>query len=152
MGVEAFGIVLIVVSVTAFVVAALSFVGTGTIYQSLGRTGAFSMDRDSDAPSAPRGMTQPVGADPRTDPVAREEVRQMLEAKNVRRVARGQAPLDIDAEMETLLAPAPVRVDAELRAEVRVLVEMRNRRRVEKGQAPLDVDSEIERQLRDLGA
>jgi hypothetical protein len=141
---EAFGTVLIVICVLAVIVAALSFRGSGNIYKGLGRTGPFSMDED-DVPRPP-----PTSA-AANSPEAREEIRQMLEAKSARREARGQAPLDVDAEIEKLTAPQVPR-DAELREEVRQLVVARNERRMRQGKPPLDVDDEIERQLRDLGA
>jgi hypothetical protein len=72
----------------------------------------------------------------------------MLEARNARRAARGQAPRDVEAELRELTAqPA----DPELRDEVRALVEARNARRVARGEAPLDVDAEVDRRLRELG-
>jgi hypothetical protein len=77
------------------------------------------------------------------------EIRQMLEARNARRAARGEAPQDVDAQLRELTAPAP---DPELRAEVRALVESRNARRIERGEEPLDVEAETERRLRELGA
>jgi hypothetical protein len=143
--VGAFGTVLIVISLLAVVVAVVSFWGSGKIYRGLGRTGAFAMEDE-----APR-RTAPPPASPASDPVAREEVRQMLEAKSARREARGEEPLDIDAEMAELMRPA-VTVDASLREEVRQLVVARNERRMRQGKEPLDVETEIDRQLRDLGA
>jgi hypothetical protein len=83
--------------------------------------------------------------------VAREEVRQMLEAKSARREARGEDPLDVEAEMADLLRPS-VTVDEQLREEVRQLVVARNERRMRQGKEPLDVETEVDRQLRDLGA
>ena len=76
----------------------------------------------------------------------------MLEAKSARREARGEAPLDVDAEMAALAGPSPAGVDDELREEVRQLVVARNDRRLARGQEPLDVEAEVDRQLRDLGA
>ncbi|MGN6275252.1 MAG: hypothetical protein ACTHNP_04880 [Solirubrobacterales bacterium] len=83
------------------------------------------------------------------------EVRQMLEAKSERRRQRGEAPLDVEAETERLLAAAKQprgeeAIDAELRAEVRQLVVVRNERRLRQGLEPLDVEAEVERQLADL--
>ena len=75
----------------------------------------------------------------------------MLESKSARREARGHAPLDIEAEMASLTAPATPR-DAALREEVRQLVVARNERRLRQGKAPLDVEEEVERQLREFGA
>jgi hypothetical protein len=83
------------------------------------------------------------------------EVRQMLEAKSERRRQRGEAPLDVEAEAERLLAAAEQprgeeAMDAELRAEVRQLVVARNERRMREGLEPLDVEAETEKQLADL--
>jgi hypothetical protein len=76
----------------------------------------------------------------------------MLEAKAYRQNARGQEPLDVDAELKRLLeTQGPgVHFDAGLRAEVRDLVVARNHRRLRRGEEPLDVDAEVERQLADL--
>jgi hypothetical protein len=140
----AFGTVLVVVAVVAVVVAFFSFRGSGTIYKGLGRTGGLSLDQDESARMAPTSAAA-------NSAEAREEIRQMLEAKNARREARGQAPLDIEAEVESLTRPQVPR-DAELREEVRQLVEARNERRARQGKPPLDVEEEIDRQLRDVGA
>ena len=140
---ESFGVVLIAVSIVAVIVAALSFYGSGKIYKGLGRSGAFTMDE----PERPKGP-QPMTAASRAE--AHEEIRQMLEAKSARREARGQAPLDVEAELASLTAPATPE-DAQLREEVRQLVVARNERRMRQGKAPLDVDEEVERQLREFG-
>ena len=136
-----FGTVLIVVAVVAAVAAAASFWGSGRIYNGLGRSGSLTMDGDGDggpAPSAPSG------------PEAREDIRQMLEAKSARLEARGQGPLDVDAELDSLTRATGA--DPALREEVRQLVVARNERRLRHGDEPLDVEAEVERQLRDLGA
>ena len=73
----------------------------------------------------------------------------MLEAKSARRQARGEAPLDVDAEMEGLMGAGAA--DPGLRDEVRQLVVARNERRLRQGKEPLDVEAEVERQLRALG-
>ncbi len=140
---EAFGTVLIAITLVAVVVAALSYWGSGKIYRGLGRGGAFSIDEPE-----PSRTPQPASAAATAE--AREEIRQMLEAKSARREARGQAPLDVEAELEALTAPATPR-DAALREEVRQLVVARNERRMRQGKAPLDVEEEVERQLRELG-
>ena len=64
---------------------------------------------------------------------------------------RGEAPLDIDAEMAALASTAPA-VDPGLRAEVRELVVAHNARRARRGEEPLDVESEVDRRLRKFGA
>lgn len=98
----------------------------------------------------------PKGAGPAVDPaIQAAEVRQMLEAKSERRRLRGEAPLDVEAETERLLAAAEQprgaeAIDAELRAEVRGLVVARNERRLREGLEPLDVEAETERQLADF--
>jgi hypothetical protein len=138
--VEAFGTVLIVVCVLGVVAAAISYWGSGEIYSGLGRTGGLSMDDDAGRPSAPVAG----GAE------AREEIRQLLEAKSARREARGQAPLDIEAELEALTS-SPVQADPGLREEVRQLVQARNERRLRQRKPPLDVEAEVDRELRDLG-
>ena len=103
------------------------------------------MDHDETAPRARR----PAAPPPRPRPS--EEIRQLVEAKSARRVARGEAPLDIDAEIAALTQPAAAGADAGLREEVRQLVIARNERRLARGQEPLDVEAEVERQLRELG-
>jgi hypothetical protein len=140
---DAFPIVIIGVSVAAIVVAVLVTVASRGMYDRIGR-GAFSLD----TPDRPRGP-EPGSAAARAE--ATEEIRQLVEAKSARRVARGEAPLDVEAEVAALTRPAEPSVDAELREEVRSLVVARNERRIARGQEPFDVEAEVERQLRDLG-
>lgn len=95
------------------------------------------------------------GPQPIDPAIQAAEVRQMLEAKSERRQQRGEAPLDVEAEVERLLAATEQprgeeTMDAELRAEVRQLVLARNERRLREGLEPLDVEAETERQLADL--
>ncbi len=136
--VEAFGTVLIVLALVAVVVAVASYWGSGRLYSGLGG-GGFGMDHDERRPAAP---ASPQSAE------AREEIRQMLEAKSARREARGEAPLDVEAELAALTEAAPTD-DPALREEVRQLVVARNERRARQGKEPLDVEAEVERQLRD---
>lgn len=97
-----------------------------------------------------------AGAGAAVDPaIQAAEVRQMLEAKSERRRQRGEAPLDVEAETERLLAAAEQprgadAIDAELRVEVRALVVARNERRLREGLEPLDVEAETEKQLADF--
>jgi hypothetical protein len=133
---DAFGTVLIAVSLLAVVVAVISYWGSGRIYTGLGR-GDLELERD-----------RPVAAASAAE--AQEEIRQMLQAKSDRRAARGEAPIDIDAEMASLMC-GPSTADPALRDEVRQLVVARNERRLRQGKEPLDVEMEVERQLRDLG-
>jgi hypothetical protein len=142
---EAFPIVLIAVVVVALIAAFVAFLGAGKVYEGIGR-GAFALD-ESDGPRAPEPGSSAARAE------ADAEIRQMLEAKSARREARGEAPLDVDAEIAALSGPPGASgADDELREEVRQLVQARNDRRMARGQEPLDVEAEVERQLRDLGA
>jgi hypothetical protein len=137
-----FGTVLIVVVLVAIVVACLSYIGTGGIYSGLGRTG-LALDEPDLRPGPPPGSAA-------ANAEAREEIRQMLEAKSHRMEARGEGPLDIDAEMAELTAPTGGD-DPALREEVRQLVVARNERRMRRGEQPLDVESEVDRQIRKFG-
>jgi hypothetical protein len=132
-----FGTIIIVVAVVAVVLAAVSYWGSGRVYGSIGESDL--MMRRETASAAPDSAE------------AREEIRQMLEAKSARREARGEAPLDVEAELAALTQGAPG-ADHELREEVRQLVIARNERRMRRGEEPLDVEAEVERQLRSLGA
>jgi hypothetical protein len=132
-----FGTVLIGVSLVAVVVAAVSYWGSGRIYSGLGR-GDLEMERDRPAAATASAAE------------AQDEIRQMLEAKSRRREARGEAPLDVDAELQELTSGSPAPGDPALREEVRQLVIARNQRRLRQGKEPLDVEAEIDRQLRDL--
>jgi hypothetical protein len=139
---DAFGIVLVVVVVAAALVAVATLVASSRTYDEIGR-GGMSLRDGSD-----RGPREPAGAAPPTAAAERdEEIRQMLEARNARRVRRGQEPLDVEAELATLSHP---RVDPALEAEIRALVEARNARRARHGQEPLDVDAEVARRVREL--
>lgn len=139
-----FGTVLIVITLLGIVAAvATLFFGGPSPYDSIGR-GDLSLDRHEGG----RGPA-PGSAAARTESEA--EIRQMLEAKSDRRERRGEAPLDIDAELAALTQSAGGGQDPELREEVRQVVLARNERRIARGQEPLDVDAEIDRQLRDAG-
>jgi hypothetical protein len=99
----------------------------------------------------PRGHEAPAPIDPA---IQAAEVRQMLEAKAVRRRERGGPEFDVEAESTRLLAAAaeapPAARDEALRAEVRQLVIARNERRRRQGLEPLDVEAETARQLAEL--
>ena len=143
---DAFPVVIIGVSVVAIVVAVVVSLASGGLYDRIGRGGTFGLD--TDGPSRAPGGPAPGSAAARAE--ADEEIRQLVEAKSARRVARGEAPLDVEAEIRALSRPAPA-ADAGLREEVRQLVIARNERRMARGQEPLDVESEVDRQLRELG-
>jgi hypothetical protein len=131
-----FGTIIIVVAVVAVLLAAVSYWGSGRIYGDIGASDLVMQREPSAAPDSAE---------------AREEIRQMLEAKSARREARGEQPLDVEAELQALTQADP-HDDPALREEVRQLVIARNERRMRKGQEPLDVEAEVERQLRALGA
>lgn len=136
---EAFGIVIFVVVGVAVVAAIYAAAGSGSLYKQIGR-GGLSLNEDDD-------RVRPVSAAV-SRAVADEEIRQMLGARNARREARGEAPLDIDAELARLTAPA---VDPQLESEIRALVIARNERRERRGKPPLDVEDEVRRQIAELG-
>jgi hypothetical protein len=138
---ETFGIAVIVIAVVAGLAAILSYVGSGQIYSSIGK-GSFALDVE-DRPAGPKAGSPAAKAE------QAEEIRQMLQAKSERRQARGEAPLDVDAELAALLRP-PGGDDPELREEVRQLVIARNERRARRGEGPLEVEAEVDRQMRDL--
>ena len=145
---DAFPIVIIGVSALAIVIAVIATFasgGSGGLYERIGR-GGFSMDGEDQ-----QRRPGPALGSPAAKAEAAEEIRQRVEAKSNRRVARGESPLDIDAEIAKLTQSAPAPADEGLREEVRQLVIARNERRVRQGKEPLDVESEVERQLRDLG-
>jgi hypothetical protein len=142
---EAFPIVIIGISIVAIVVAVAASLASGGLYERIGR-GGLSMDGHEQQ----RGGG-PTPGSPAAQAEADEEIRQLVEAKSARRVARGQAPLDVDAEIAALTRPAAPAVDEGLRDEVRQLVVARNARRLRQGKDPLDVEAEVDRQLRDLG-
>ena len=141
---DTFGTVVIVIAVVAGLVAAFVYVGSGRLYEGIGK-GAFSLDQ----PDRPRGPQPGTAA---YDAEAEAETRQMLEAKSALRVARGEDPLDVDAEYAALTRPASGGRDEALRDEVRQLVIAKNERRARRGEPPLDVEEEVERQLREFGA
>jgi hypothetical protein len=133
---SAFAIVLFVVVGVAAVAAVLALVSSRGTYEQIGR-GGLSIGEDREpAPTGPAAAAE-----------REAEIRQMLEARNARRAARGEAVEDVDAQLRALDAPA---VDPELRDEVRTLVEATNARRAARGEPPLDVEAEIDRRLRDL--
>ena len=142
---DAFWIVLVVVVVVASIVAVITFALTDKTYSQIGR-GGLSLRDGSDRPAS-----EPLsGAG--FEAVRDDEIRQMLEARNERRVRRGLQPLDVEAELATLVRPGgDLAADPALVAEVRELVIARNERRARMGKEPLDVEAEVARQLRELG-
>lgn len=83
---EAFGTVLIVLAVVAAVAAALSYWRSGDVYRDIGREHELLQQ-------------QP----PATEFTLRDEIRQLVEARNERRLRQGKEPLDVDEEVERQL-------------------------------------------------
>ena len=141
------GIVLIIVVLVALPVGAIVFArGAGGALREIGK-GQFAMEEDF--PQTSSGPVHAVSGE-----VREEEIRQMVQARSDRGVAKGRKALDVDAEVAKLLAtdtegPA-LGSDRALREEVRQLVVARNERRQRQGKKPLDVEREIDRQLREL--
>ena len=135
---DPFLLVVIGVSVLALVVAVIALATSGGAYDRIGRGG---LSIGEDRPAAAGVPVRQASAAERD-----AEIRQLLEARNARRAARGEPPVDVEAELRELTAPA---ADPELAAEVRQLVEARNARRVARGEPPLDVEAEVSKRLRD---
>jgi hypothetical protein len=141
------GIILIIVVLVALPVGALVFaLGAGNALEKVGK-GQFSLEQDF--PQSSGAPVHAVSAE-----VREEEIRQMVQARSDRGVARGGEALDVDAEVEKLLASEStgptLAGDRALREEVRQLVVARNERRQRQGKEPLDVEKEIDRQLSEL--
>lgn len=136
---EAFGVVIVVVTLVSAVIAVASLGMRSKAYDQIGSNGLNDgSDRNPNEP-----MSGAVSVAQRD-----EEVRQMLGARNERRARRGLAPLEVEAELARLTARA---LDPALESEVRSLVIARNERRARRGKPPLDVESEVRRQIAELG-
>ncbi len=85
---DAFIAVVVLVSVLALVGAVVALATSGGSYDQIGR-GGLSLDE------------APQRRETYADVVA--EVRELVEAGNTRRVARGEEPLDVDAEVSKRL-------------------------------------------------
>jgi hypothetical protein len=136
-----FGVVVITIGIVGGIMAILSYIGSGRIYQGIGK-GAFALDTADRSPAPEAGSAAALAEQ-------EEEVRQLIQAKSDRREARGEAPLDVEAEVGSLLRPS-TRIDPQLREEIRQLVVARNERRGRRGEPPLDVEAEVDRQIRNL--
>jgi len=143
------GYVLAAITLLILPVAAFWFASSGAAWKELGK-GRFGVMHSMPPPR----MAQPS---PEIDlAIQAAEARQMLEAKSYRRLRRGEAPLDVEAEVAALLdtelsgVPGKRGLDEKLRAEVRDLVVARNERRMRRGEQPLDVEAEVERQVADF--
>ena len=136
---SAFNIVIWVVSLLALVIAFGAIIASRKTWDDFGK-GRLSMDRD--------GSRDPGRGSGASTTERDEEIRQLLDARNARRIRRGEAPIDVEQELARLTAPV---VDPALREEIRQLVVARNHRRVRAGKPPLDVEAEIEREISELG-
>jgi hypothetical protein len=134
---DPFLLVVIGVTVLALVGAVIALATSGRSYDQIGRGGLSIGDDRPAAAGAPGRQIASAERD--------AEIRQLLEARNARRSARGEPPVDVETELRALTAPA---ADPELATEVRQLVEARNARRVARGQPPLDVEAEVSKRMR----
>jgi len=145
-----FGTALLLIVLVVLPIAAVMFAGAFGLLDQLGR-GGMSIDDVPVPPSPP--LQTPAGRFERE-----EEIRQLVQARHDRQLARGQQPVDVDTEVERLLAIDPEGAagdegdNSALRDEVRQLVIARNERRLRRGEPPLDIEAEIDRQLRSAGA
>jgi hypothetical protein len=141
------GIVLIIVVLVALPVGAIVFArGAGGALKEIGK-GPLALEQDF--PQSSGSPVHTVSAE-----IREEEIRQMIQARSDRGVAKGRKALNVDAEVEKLLATEStgpgLAGDRGLREEIRQLVVARNERRQRQGKKPLDVEKEIARQLREL--
>jgi hypothetical protein len=141
------GYVLAAIALFILPVAAIAFIRSGPAWKDIGK-GRFGVMHSMPPPR----ISEPPP--PLDKAVQAAEARQMLEAKSYRREQRGEAPVDVEAEMARLLeaeeAAKRPDLDEKLRAEVRDLVVARNERRMRRGEEPLDVEAEVERQVADF--
>jgi hypothetical protein len=142
------GTVMIIIALVALPVGAIVFaLGAGNALREIGK-GRFAIEQELPPRSGGTGVA------PVSPQVREQEIRQMVQARSDRRVARGGEELDVKAEVDKLLASergsGSLGGDRGLREEVRQLVVARNERRGRQGKEPLDVEQEVERQLREL--
>jgi hypothetical protein len=136
---DAFATVIWIVCGVGVVFAIVALVLSGKTWEELGRD-RLLMERDARQDAKSGSAAAMLERD--------TEIRQLLEARNLRRQRRGEPPLDVEAELQRLTAPA---IDDELRQEIRDLVIARNHRRTRAGKPPLDIEAEIEREIKSLG-
>jgi hypothetical protein len=134
----AFGTVLWIVCIVAAILALFMLAASRKVWEDFGKN---RLLMDSELPRQP--VINSAAAVRERD----EEIRQMLEARNARRIRRGEEPLDIEQEVSRLVAPSTPGVDAQLRSEIRDLVVARNYRRTRAGRPALDVEAEVEREI-----
>lgn len=141
------------VAIGVFVLAGvLSMLTHRNLHDQIGQGGIFTGESHTRLPTAAAAIPDPP---PQLDTSEREaEIRQMLTARSERLVRRGEAPLDIDAEIARLDGAdgdlTGSAQDAALAEEVRQLVRARNERRLRQGLEALDVEAEVRRTLGEL--
>jgi hypothetical protein len=134
----AFGTVVWIVCGIGLVAACAALAVSGRTWEELGKDRLLmehELHREQPAGSAAAALERDT------------EIRQLLEARNARRLRRGEPPIDIERELRRLTAG---QADSTLRSEIRGLVIARNHRRARAGKPPLDVEAEIERQIAGL--
>jgi hypothetical protein len=133
---DAFAPVLFTVCGLSILGAVVALISMRKTWEEYGKSSRLVMDQD-----LPHGPVQGSSA----AMLERDaEIRQLLEARNLRRRRRGEPPIDVEQELARLTAP---QIDEQLRGEIRDLVIARNYRRVRAGKPPLNVEVEIERQI-----
>jgi hypothetical protein len=146
-----FGTVIWIVMLIVAPVATFLFAGAFGMLDDLGG-GDLAIE---EAPRPAPGAAGPRPGGPLARAEREAEIRQLVQARHDRQVARGAEPVDVEAEVARLVAldtdpGGDDHQDSALREEVRQHVIARNERRAAAGKPPLDVEAEIERQLRDL--
>src|SRR4051812_49856224 len=96
---DALPVVIVAVTVLAALIAVATLASSGRSWEQVGR-GGLSLRDGSDRAADEREPAGPAAAARERD----EEIRQLLEARNVRRRAPGPQPLDLEA---ALRAPTP---------------------------------------------
>ncbi len=142
-GAAELSLVLLLLIVVVVPIATIAFARSGKGYSEIGK-GRFAVDFDEQSETGHQ-----------------EEIRQLVEAKAYRQEQRGEAPVDVDQEIERLLKGEPEAEPetpteaesaldpetAQIRAEIRQVVIARNESRERRGEAPLDVEAEVDRML-----
>jgi hypothetical protein len=131
---SAFETLIWVVCGLGLIVALVALIRSGNTWEDFGKS-RLSLDSDPAQSTPAAALERDV------------EIRQMLDARNARRLRRGEAPLDVEQELKRLTAPL---ADASLQQEIRELVIARNYRRVRAGKPPLDVEAEIRHEIERL--
>jgi hypothetical protein len=132
------GTAITIVVFTLVVVSGLVAIGVLLNGKAFDQIGAGGMDLRPPAGSGGSGGAEESAA------LREDDIRQMLEARNRRRVARGEQAADVDTELRQLLDDRPARShDAETVAEARAVVDARNARRRRRGEPEGDVEREV---------